>query len=209
MEENPQIYNIDLIVKDYIRTLQLPSENPKKPVAVLLVGIPASGKSYLAQNLASTIPIVLLSENDIQSFLVPKVSFFERGQDVITQFSKEVIKSLTSWGYSCILDANLRFVETRLDFGAEIEKLGGQVIVIHLNCPKKVAYGRIRKRNLEIVTGESEGFVMDWDYFQYEINTTQTPISAERALTYDSSKRDHQFERIVAYLKKKMGLEEL
>ena len=206
VEETSQIYNINLIVKDYIRTLKLPSEKSKKPIAILLVGIPASGKSYLAQNLASTLPIVLLSENDIQSFLVPKISFFERGQDVITQFSKEVVKTLVKVGFSCILDANLRTSKTRLEFRQEVEKLDGLAIIIYLNCPKKVAFERIRKRNSEIVTGESEGFVMDWDYFEYEINTTQPPIRTERAITFDSSKPNHQFEKIVQYLKKKNGV---
>lgn len=205
MTETKQIYNINLIVKDYIRTLKLPKVKSKKPVIIVLIGIPASGKSYLAQNLATNLSLVMLSENDIQSFLVPKISFFERGQDAITQFIKEVIKILVKDGFNCILDANLRTAKIRQELREAVEKLKGDVVVIHLNCPKKVAYNRIRKRNLEIVTGESAGFVMDWDYFQYEINTTQPPKVSENALTFDSSKPDHQLERIISYLAKKMS----
>lgn len=204
MEETTQIYNIELIVKDYIRTLKLPKKKSKNPVLVLLIGIPASGKSYLVKNLVTTLPLVMLSENDIQSFLVPKISFLERGQDLLTQFVKELIKNLVKAGFSCILDANLRSAKVRQEFEEMTAKLKGDTVVIYLNCPKRAAYNRIRKRNLEIVRGETEGFILDWDYFQYEINTTQPPRKAENALTFDSSKSDHQLERIISYLKSRL-----
>ena len=169
-----------------------------------MVGIPASGKSYLAKNLASNLPLVFLSENDIQSFLVPKTSFAESGQATINQFAKATIKRLIKLGYSCIFDANLRTVKLRDESRSVVEKAGGRTIVIYLNCPKQTAYERIKRRNAEIVAGTVRGFAMDWDYLHYEINTTQEPLRLEKALTFDSSQADHQMGGIISYLKSKI-----
>lgn len=203
--QNWSVHNIKLIVKDYIRTLKLPSVKSKKPLVILLVGIPASGKSYLAKNLVANLPLVLVSENDIQSFLVPKISFFERGQEVIGEFAKEVIKKLVKAAFSCIFDANLRSFGTREEFRQIIGKSGGQTVTVYFNCPKKAAYERIKKRNTKIIQGAYSGFPMDWDYFQYEINTTQPPQKTENAVKFDSSQSDHQLARLISYLKQKLA----
>lgn len=205
MDENTLIHNLDLIVKDYIRVLELPAIKSKNPITILLVGVPASGKSYLAQNLARNLPLVWLSENSIQSFLVPKISFTNRGREEIITFTKEVVRQLITQKYSCIVDINLKKLRERDGFRNTIEDAGGQTIVIYLNCSADFAFERIRKRNQQIIRGEVAGFILDWDYFQYEVNTIEPPVRRERALTFDSSKGNEQLGGIITYLKGKIG----
>jgi len=204
-----KVFNIEQNATDFIRTLEKPSQKYKRPIVVIVVGIPASGKSYFCQNIASSLPFVLVSENTIQSFLVPRITFFERGTDQLLDFARETLKQLTKMGYNSILDMNLKTYAQREMFRLTIQAAGGETVTIHLTCPKEICFEKIKKRNLEIQRGDVKGFIMDWDYFLFEVNSTEVPIQSENAIPYNSSTDGLQMKKIAGYLQKKLEGQEM
>ena len=57
-------------------------------------------------------------------------------------------------------------------------------MLIYLDCPKKVCYQRLQKHNLEVTRGESKGFILDRDLFEYEVSRTRAPASDEINVVY-------------------------
>jgi predicted kinase len=198
------VFNIEQNATDFIRTLEKPDQKYNKPIAIILIGVPAAGKSYFCQNIVSSLPFTLVSENSIQSFLVPKITFFERGTGQILDFARETIKQLTKMGFNSILDMNLKTFVQRDMFRLTVQEVGGEVVMVHLTCPNEVCFDKIKKRNLEIQRGDVKGFIMDWDYFLFEVNSTGEPIQSENAISYDSSTNGQQMKKIAKYLEDKL-----
>jgi predicted kinase len=208
MEES-SVFNVKQNATDFIRTLQKPDQKYKKPITIILVGIPASGKSYFCQNIVSSLPFVLVSENSIQSFLVPRITFFKRGTGQILDFAKETVKQLTQMGFNSVLDMNLKTFAQREMFRLIVQEASGEVVTIHLTRPKEVCFDKIKKRNLEIQRGDIRGLIMDWDYFLFEVNGTEEPIQSENAIAYDSSTNGNQIAKIAKYLEDKLEGQDL
>jgi len=204
-----KIFNIEQNATDFIRTLEKPNQKYKRPITVILVGIPASGKSYFCQNIVSSLPFVLVSENSIQSFLVPQITFFERGTGQILDFVRETVKQLTRMGLNSILDMNLKTYAQREMFRLTVKEAGGEVVTVHLTCPETVCFDKIKQRNSEIQSGDVKGFIMDWDYFLFEANSIEESIQSENAITYDSSTNGPQMKKITKYLEDHLEVQEI
>ena len=65
--------------------------------------------------------------------------------------------------------------------------MGGTYVLIYIYIPKELALERVSKQNFEVTRGEKKGFIMNKDLFEYEINSTQIPLSGENHLVYEES----------------------
>jgi len=203
------VFNLEQNATDFIRTLDKPSQTYIKPIAIIVVGVPSSGKSYFCQNIVSSLPFVLVPESSIQSFLVPQITFFERGTGQILDFARETIRQLTKMGFNSILDMNLKTYAQREMFRLTVREAGGEVVTIHLTCPVDVCFNKIKERNLQIQRGEIKGFIMDWDYFMFEVNSIEKPIQSENAIAYDLTKNGLQMKKITRYLEDNLKIREI
>src|SRR3990170_3056486 len=86
--------NLDILAEDNVRTLKLPKARLNPPVAIILIGVPASGKSRLVENLINTLPLVVLAEEEMLKFLAPRIIFFERAQEEILALAEKTIEKL-------------------------------------------------------------------------------------------------------------------
>ena len=177
--------NFVILAEDNIRTLKVPSVSFKKPLCVILVGIPCSGKTYLTEKLAEKIPLSVLAEEDMMAFLAPRATIFRRGSLEIFQLASKTIEHLIKKGKACIYDANVKTREARQLLKTVAEGAGGSYLLIYLNCPKETCYERLRKHNLEVTRGETKGFILDKDFFEYEVASTRVPAADEHHLTYN------------------------
>ena len=200
-EESQQIYQLNVIADDYIRTVKLPQFKSKNPVAVIYVGAPGSGKTYLTQKLTTEFPFLLISHERIQSFLTPTATFFERGQELIYDLVEIVIPKLISLGVCSLFDLNFKVRARRNQLRGKVFESGGHLLTIYLNCPVSFAFNQIQAANRKIVAGEKTGFVIDRAFFQFEVSTTEPPNLDENAINFDISKDSGQINKIIAFLK--------
>ncbi len=182
--------DLDVLAEDNVRTLRLPKGRLNPPLAVILIGIPASGKTFLVQNLARTFPLAILSEEDMLKFLAPKISFFRRAQDKVLILAIKTIEKLVQKGISCIFDYNIKKRSDRDIVRQTVETAGGKFVLIHINLPKEEAYEQLSKSNYQVSRGEKKGVIMNKDLFDYEVAGTNFPAIHERALVYNSKKPD-------------------
>jgi len=178
--------NFDILAEDNIRTLKVPAASFPKPLCVVLVGIPCSGKTSLAEKLAEKFPVTILAEEDMMSFLAPRATIFRRGSVEIFQLATKTIEHLIKKGKACVYDANVKTREQRQLLEIVVKEAGGSYLLIYLNCPKETCYERLQKHNLAVTQGEAKGFILDKDFFEYEAASTRIPTADEHHLTYNS-----------------------
>lgn len=167
--------NFDVLAEDNIRTLKIPESNYKKPPCVIFTGYPGSGKTFLAGRLQEQFPFTVLKEKDIMSFLAPRATVFERGAVEVFELAYRSIDKLTSLGKACVYDGNVKTKEQRQLIKKIVEQSGGSYLLIYIKASRELCYSRVQKQNLGVTRGDEKGFILDKDYFEYEIATTQLP----------------------------------
>ena len=187
-----------VLAEDNIRTLSVPQAVSKKPLCVILVGIPESGKTFLTQKLSEKFPLTILSEEAMTAFLSPRATIFKRSALEVFQLATKTIERLIKMGKCCIYDANIKSPEQRSLIKTVVEQSGGSYLLIHSSCPKELCYGRLQKHNLEVARGEKKGFIMDKDYFEYEVVSTRAPVVDEHHLVYNCENQESLFPIISA-----------
>ena len=180
--------NLDILAEDNVRTLKLPKVRLNPPVAIILVGVPASGKSRLVESLINTLPLAVLSEEEMLKFLAPRISFFERAQEEILALATKTIEKLILGRISCVFDYSVKKRRDRSLLRGVVEKAGGKFILIYIDIPKEEAYKQLSKINYEVSRGEKKGVIMNKDLFEYEVTGTTPPSAGEGALVSQPQK---------------------
>ena len=192
MPENNLDY--DVLAEDNIRTLHVPNVAFKKPICIILVGIPSSGKSFLTKRLAEKFPLTVFSEEDTTAFMSPRATIFKRNAVEVFQLAVKTIEHLIKKGRACIYDANIKTIEQRKLIKRIVEQLGGSYLIIFVDCPREVCYERLQKHNLGVNRGEEKGFILDKDFFEYEAASTHRPAVDEYHLTFDGQNPENAYE---------------
>lgn len=183
---NSQI-NLDILAEDNVRTLEIPKGKLGSPTVIGLIGIPGSGKTFLAKSLVQSLPITLLSEEEMLKFLAPRLTFFNRAQDQVVILALKTMEKLIKRGVSCIFDFNIKKRHDRQIFKQTVEAAGGKFLLIHVDVDKEEAYKRITKGNYEVTRGEKKGVILNKDLFEYEVTSTMVPIAEEKAIKFNSN----------------------
>ena len=197
------LLNFDTLAKDNIRTLSLPQPTFKKPLCVILVGPPAAGKTSLTTRLADKFPLTVLKEEEITNFLAPRATIFRRDAAEVFNLAVKTIEHLVKMGKASVYDGNVKTREQRGLMQKTIEEAGGSYLLIYLDCPKEVCYERLQKHNLKVTRGETKGFILDKDYFEYEAVTTRRPPPEEHHVVYNCSNPDTIFQ-ILSFVENRM-----
>lgn len=182
--------DFDVLAEDNIRILEVPNENFKKPLCVILVGYPGAGKTYLVERIKQKFPLTVLSEEDMTSFLSPRATIFKRGAVEVFTLAIKTIEHLLKKGKSCIYDADIKTREQRNLIEKVVELAGGSYLLVLVNCPKEECYERSQKQNLEISRGDAKGFIVDRDFFEFEVASTHLPAPDEHHINYDGQNEE-------------------
>lgn len=168
--------NQDQLVKDMIRTMVLPRERSSKPVAVIMVGAPATGKTFFAKKVVDQLPIAYLNNEEVESYLMPHVKFFD-SDTISLQFSFAVIKELIKQKINVLFDYSVDRISDRVKIKEDVTALGGQVLVVTIQCEDDVVFRRIKSDNIRIIGGAKKGFILDRDHYMYKKSQIQSPLS--------------------------------
>ena len=182
--------NFDVLAEDNIRILTIPPETFRKPFCVILVGLPSSGKTSLVDKLKEKFPFTVLSEENMTSFLSPRATIFKRGAVEVFKLALKTIEHLMMQGKTCVYDANVKSREQRDLIKKAAELAGGSYLLIYVDCPKEICYERSQRQNLAISRGEAKGFIIDRDFFEFEVASTHTPGVDEHHLIYDGQSEE-------------------
>ena len=188
------LLNFDTLADDNIRTLKVSAPSFRKPLIIIFVGIPASGKTTLTEKLAEKFPLTVLSEEKMTSFLSPRATIFKRNSEEVFKLAVKTIERLVKLGKACIYDANVKRKEQRGLIKQTVEASGGSYLLIYTNCPREGCYSRLQKQNLAVERGEEKGFILDKDYFEFEASSTKPPSLEELHLTYNCENPESSYQ---------------
>lgn len=189
--------DFDTLAEDNIRILKIPSQVFKKPLCIILVGYPGSGKTFLVEKLKNETPIVVFTEKDLTSFLAPRATILKRDAAEVFQLAVKTIEHLLARGKACIYDGNIKTIEQRQLIRKVVEDTGGQYLLISISTPKSLCYNRVQKQNLAVGRGESRGFILDRDLFEYEVATTKLPTLEEQHYNFDGQTEDSLIQTVL------------
>jgi adenylate kinase family enzyme len=194
--------NQDALVRDMIRTMKLPTIHHDTPGAVVFVGAPATGKTDFAKKLVAQLPLAYFSNEQIETYLMPHVSFFDDNQ-LTLEFSMKVITELLKQKVSVIYDFSIDKHKDREKLKEMIKEVGGQMLIVNMECEDEEVFHRIHSSNLRIVEGSRKGFILNQDYYLYKKSQIQSPLS-EGAFTVKCEDR-YAIDRLVALMQNKLS----
>ena len=192
--------DFDTLAEDNVRILKVPVQVFRKPLCVILVGYPGAGKTFLAEKLKREVPLTTFSEKDLTSFLAPRATPLKRDAVEVFQLAVKTIEHLLLKSKACIYDGNLKTREQREFVKKAVEDAGGQYLLIFISTPKEICYSRVQKQNLSVGRGESKGFILDKDLFEYEVATTKLPPTEENHYNFDGQTQESLI-RTILYIR--------
>lgn len=138
-----------------------------KPIFIMLMGLPASGKSCKAQELAKQYNATTFSSDALREELFGNVNEQSKNQELFTELHRR-IKGCLREDKSAIYDATNIDYKKRMSFLAELKKIPCEKICVLMATP----YEECLKRNVErerkvpeyVIERMYRGFDVPWYY---------------------------------------------
>ena len=133
------------LIKEYLQSIKPIPNNTKKLFTLALIGLPSSGKSYVAKILSEKLNLFVENNDKIRRFLNKK-GF--KGVTPIQKTLQKIAETRTSFLFenktSTILDLDIiKFVDAIKE---KMRKFKGDVFFIHITCSEKEIIRRIKER---------------------------------------------------------------
>lgn len=120
-----------------------------KPKLFMMCGLPASGKSHEAQELAAIYNATVFSSDDLRIELFGDVNHQEDNQTMFVELHRRVKECLKS-GHSAILDATNTNYKKRIAFLAELKNIACEKICVLMATPYKECLRRNDERERQV-----------------------------------------------------------
>lgn len=154
---------------------------------VLVCGLPGTGKSTVAKELAKRINGKLLRTDIIRKEMIKKPKYTERGKQNVYELLFSRAEHLLSKKINCILDGTFYKKSLRKRASDVAKKTGAKFEIIECICPEKIIFERMKKR---IKIGDAS----DADFRIYEKMKNEYEPIEEKHIVIDTSKN---YEKII------------
>jgi predicted kinase len=123
----------------------LPTPTDRRSL-VVLVGLPGSGKSYLARAIAARYPAAILDSDALRRMLYPEPQHTEREHGRLFPAIHVLIDRLLARGVPVIVDATNLKEANRRPYYKIAEKHGARVVLVQVTAPRRVIRERLKAR---------------------------------------------------------------
>lgn len=117
----------------------------KKPIVIAMVGLVGSGKSYVANKIASEIGAVVLSGDDVRVELRKVGEKYEGARKIVENVAVDLVRK----GINVILDLDYVDDKKRASVRAKIKGTEAKIIFVRTICNYDIVVERILKQKFE------------------------------------------------------------
>lgn len=174
-----------------------------RPVLVVVVGLPGSGKSHFSRLLSQRIPLAVLETDALRKALFPRPTYSARESARLFRAVHLLIEDLLRRGVPVLLDAtNLQ--EGHREYLYHIaEKEGARLIIVKVFAPEEVVRERLARRSAQAQRPDHSD--ADWGVYQRMLRSAE-PIRRNYLSVDTSSDLGPALDRVVREVKRWMRL---
>lgn len=142
---------------------ELPETTVASPSLVILCGLPGTGKSHFARELARRAPFVWLSSDRTRKLLVDKPSYSRREHRRVFSAMHVLTKGYLRDGYSVVFDATNLNENVRRPLYESADEVGVEPLIIRFTAPWELVHRRLLDRAEGV--GEASESDATWDVY--------------------------------------------
>jgi len=135
-----------------------------EPALIAVSGLPGTGKSYFCRKLVERLPFIILESDALRKELFPQPSYSSEESARLFRALHLLIERLLKRGISLILDATNLSEGFRERLYNIADRLGVRLILVRVEAPPEVVYGRLKARQQEASPQNKSD--ADWDVYQ-------------------------------------------
>ena len=142
-----------------------PPDDKRNSFLVVLSGLPGTGKSYFAAELARRVPFVIVGSDRSRKALVPRPKYTRDEHARVFAACHRVIEALLTEGYRVVFDATNLTEAFRQTLYQIAERTGSVLTVLWFTAPKAV----VRRRLDDRASGPNSDTYSDADWRIYSL----------------------------------------
>jgi hypothetical protein len=135
-----------------------------RPFLIVISGLPGTGKSYLALELAERLPCTVVESDAMRKVLFPHPCYSAGESQHLFQVLHLLIEELLSRGIPVILDATNLVEHHREHLYRIADRLGLKLIIVKVEAQAEVVQQRLQRRAQVIDAGNKSD--ADWAVYQ-------------------------------------------
>lgn len=116
-----------------------------KPLFVMMIGLPGSGKSFYARKISEETGAILYSSDDIREELYGNSNNQNHNKEIFAELQRRLKRSLRD-GKSAIYDATNLSPGYRRQFVEQVKKIGCEAVCVFVDTPFEECVARNKKR---------------------------------------------------------------
>jgi hypothetical protein len=168
-------------VERILAALGSPLPRRRRPVLVLIAGLPGTGKSAFAAQVAARTPLVVLESDALRRLIFPRPRYSAAESRRLFAAVHAAVDHLLSRGTPCLLDATNITETHRRPLYDIADARGAKLVIAEAVAPRGIVYQRLRDRAREGGVGS------DADIFVYARMRPQREEISREHFTVDTS----------------------
>lgn len=176
------------------------SLNLSRPLLVMMLGIPGSGKSFFARQFVETFHAPLVSYDEIRTVLFVQPGYSREEEEIVTRVAAQQIRELLKTQRTFVVDGGLGGRQARQALTAAAAKYGYGSLVIWTQIDQPTARARATRRASKRDDGQPY-FPMPLDRFHDIVAQLAIPGVAENHIVISGK---HTFATQVKVVLKKL-----
>ncbi len=155
-----------------------------RPALVVLVGLPGTGKSYFAAQLAALFPLAVVESDVMRKALFPRPSYTSKESARVFAAIHALLRELLARGVPALLDATNLVEANRRVLERIAEEADAGLVLVRLTAPESVARKRLEARS---ASGNARtNSDADWSVYKRLLREDQ-PIQRNHVVVDSSS----------------------
>lgn len=146
----------------------------KRPALTVLAGLPATGKTRIAQELQARTGAVVLESDELRRLLVRRRTYSAQESGRLFAAIHEAIDRLLAEGVSVILDATNVAESERRPLYRMAEQRGARLVLVQAKAPPSLARRRLARRDAN-ATGQSEAGIRVYERMRSRVEEIERP----------------------------------